>query len=239
VRQACTIGQVAGIPIEVQASWPPVFLFVTWSLADQFFPRLYPQQGAASYWIASGVASCLLFCSVLVHEFGHALVARGRGLTVYRVSLFFLGGLVEIDLDGSSAADEFWLALAGPALSLLLGVAFGASWLALGAGRGYLAAIAIYLALCNGLLAGFNLLPGFPLDGGRIVRACLWGLTGSRGRATRWAGWLGQGLGGITLILGTAGLLQGDALAGFWLVAVGVFLAVAARGVLRTTPVPR
>jgi Zn-dependent protease len=188
--------------------------------------------------VASGVASCLLFVSLLAHELGHAVVARARGLAVYRVSLFLLGGLVEIDLGGGSAADEFWLALAGPVLSLLLGAAFGLGWLALRTGHGYLEAIALYLALGNGLIALFNLIPGFPLDGGRILRASLWSLTGSEERATDWTSWLGQGLGGIVVLLGAAGLFQGAVFAGFWLAAFGVFLAVAARNVRRTVPWP-
>jgi Zn-dependent protease len=152
--------------------------------------------------------------------------------------LFLLGGLVEIDLGEGSAADEFWVTLAGPVSSLLGGAAFGAAWLALRASHGLPAAIALYLALGNGFLAWFNLFPGFPLDGGRIVRAWLWSLTGNQERATRWASWLGQGLGGIFLLLGAAGFRQGAVSAGFWLAAFGVFLAVAARDAPRTAPLP-
>ncbi len=230
MRRAVTIASVASIPVDVQASWVPVFLFVTWSLADGFFPRLDPGDSAALYWLVGSSASLLLFLCLLAHEFGHALVARQRGLTVYRVSLFFLGGVVEIDVDGGSATDELLMAGAGPIVSVLLGALFGGAWWSLNGADRLLAAINLYLALSNVLLAAFNLLPGFPLDGGRILRAALWYRLGDHARATRMAGFLGLVLGLVGVGAG-AGLCLGGQIApilALWIIAVGAFVAFAA-----------
>lgn len=224
MQRALTVARLADIPVDIQLSWPPVFLFVTWFLAETFFPRVYPRHSVESYWSLGLIASFLLFCSLLAHELGHAVVARRRGLVVYRVSLFVLGGLVELDLDDCIAADELLVALAGPAVSLVLGVSFAAMSLVARPGSLVFSGLVMYLASCNILLAGFNLLPGLPLDGGRVVRAGLWRLLGSQAQATSYARWLGQVLAGLSLVGGVALALSGSWMIGFWLAAVGVFL---------------
>jgi len=232
VRGAVTVCHVDSIPVDVQLTWPPVFVFVSWTLGDRFFPQLYPEWPSLAYWAAGLVASVLLFSSLLAHEFGHAFVARWRGLSVFRVSLFFLGGMAEIDVDDGTPGDEFWMALAGPAVSVLLAIGFCAIWLGTAAHHTYVGAIALYLGMSNGLLAAFNLLPGYPLDGGRILRSAFWQVSGDQCRATRWAGWFGQGIGGAGLVAGLVWLTSGDIFVGFWFVAVGGFLILAARGAL-------
>jgi len=232
VRGAVTVCHLDSIPVDVQATWPPVFFFVIWTLSDRFFPQLYPGWPSFGYWAIGLLSSVLLFGSLLAHEFGHAFVARWRGLSVFRVSLFFLGGVAEIDVDDGTASDEFWMALAGPAVSILLAAVFAGVWLGTAATQPYLSAVALYLGISNGLLAAFNLLPGYPLDGGRVLRSVLWRLCGDQGQATRWAGWCGQGIGGLGIIAGLIALGTHHLLAGFWLVGVAVFLVLAARGAL-------
>jgi Zn-dependent protease len=210
--------------VDIQVSWPPVFLFVAWFLAGAFFPRVYPGRALALYWLLGFVASFLLFASLLAHEFGHAVVARWRGLLVHRVSLFVLGGLVEIDFLDSGPDDELLVALAGPATSLAMGGIFAIFWLVARPLGFYVAGLATYLTFCNVLLAGFNLMPGLPLDGGRVLRAGLWRLLGCHDRATWWSHWLGQGLAGLGLLSGALLAVGGEVLAGVWIAAVGVFL---------------
>lgn len=235
MRGAVTVCHVVRIPVDVQITWPPVFLFVSWALADRFFPQLYPEWSTPGYWVAGLLSSSLLFGSLLAHEFGHAFVARWRGLSVVRISLFFLGGVAEIGVDDGKPGDEFWMALAGPAISILLAVGFVGAWLEMAATYQHLAAVALYLGISNGLLAAFNLLPGYPLDGGRLFRAALWQICGDQVRATRWASWLGQGMGAAGVLAGLTCLTFGDGLVGVWLVSVGAFLILAARGGIPAT----
>lgn len=232
MRGRLTVCRLAGIPIDIQASWIPVFVFVSWTLAARFFPLLFPGWPTISYWTVGIIGGLLLFFSLLAHELSHAVVARWRGMNVVRITFFFLGGVAEIDLDESDPGDEFWMALAGPAVSLLLAACFSSVWLLLGQYLPFVGAIAIYLAMSNVLLAGFNLLPGYPLDGGRVLRATLWQLTGNRDQATRWAGGLGQAFGTVGIIIGLFAILSGDMLTGLWFLIAGGFLVVTARGAL-------
>ncbi|MGH2458542.1 MAG: site-2 protease family protein [Chloroflexota bacterium] len=229
MRAGVTVCRLRGIPIDLQASWPPVFFFVAWTLAERFFPRIYPPWSLLGDWSLGLLSSGLLFGSLLAHEFGHALVARGRGLTVYRISLFLFGGVAEIDLDGGKALDEFWLASAGPAVSLALAIICLGLWLEAIGLDPHFRAIALYLGMSNGLLGAFNLLPGYPLDGGRILRSALWSIDGNLERATRYARWSGQVLGGAILLAGLAWLAQRSYVDGGWLAALGLFLILAAR----------
>lgn len=234
MRGAITVCRVACIPVEIQVSWPPVFLFVSWALAVRFFPRLYPEWSTSSHWMAGVLCSVLLFGSLLAHELGHALVARWRGLSVFRISLFFLGGIAEIGVDDGTPGDEFWMTLAGPATSVLLAVSFVGVGLAIAATDQRLGVVALYLGISNALLAAFNLLPGYPLDGGRLFRAVLWQIFGDRTRATRWASCLGLGIGVVGIVSGLVDVISGDALVGIWLAAVGAFLILAVRGRIST-----
>jgi len=234
MRGSVTVGRFDNVPIVLHASLLPVFALVSWTLAVRFFPFLFPNWSPARYWLVGVAGSLLVFGSVLMHELGHTFVARQRGLTVAGISLFFLGGIAEIDVDGGTAGDEFWMALAGPVVSLGLAGGFGGMWLSAGRTFPEIGAIALYLSVSNFLLAGFNLLPAYPLDGGRLVRSGLWRLCHDQCRATTWASWLGQFLGGTGMVAGLVWLLSGALLAGFWASAVGLFVLIAARGALPT-----
>ena len=229
MHRSWRIGSFLDVPIEVQISWPPVVVFVTWLLATRFFPQIIPDLDRWSAWTMGVIASALLFGSLLAHELAHAIVARRHGLEVTKISLFLLGGMAEIDVDHGTAGDEFWLSLAGPVLSLILGGIGVSIWLAFVGYAPLLAVVAGYLAISNALLAGFNLLPVFPLDGGRLVHAGLWRATGDWYRATRWASLLGQVGGALVLGIGIYAIAFGDGISGVWLAAVGGYLIVSAR----------
>lgn len=224
MRSAVTICRFIGIPIKVHFSFPPVFAFVTWLLVTRYFPALVPGLPLLDRWIAGLIGSLVLFGSLLAHEFGHAVVARRFGCEVRAVSLFFLGGVVEISAPDTTPDEEFFIALAGPATSLLLGLLDAAGWFVVGPQQVVLWVLFLYLALSNLLLGLFNLLPGYPLDGGRILRAGLWYFFGNRERAESWANWCGRGLGGLALASGVFLIAAGYFFDGFWVAVVGVFL---------------
>ena len=232
MRAAVTICRLRGIPIDIQASWPPVFLFVTWTLAERFFPQIYPPWSATEDWTLGLVSSSLLFGSLLAHEVGHALIARWRGLSVYRISLFLLGGVAEIGVDDGTASDELWIASAGPAISVILAFLCLALWIGANDLDPHFRALVLYLGISNGLLGAFNLLPGYPLDGGRILRSILWSIDGDPDRATRYARRCGQAVGGVLLLAGLAWLTRGGYVDGAWLAALGLFLVLAARNAI-------
>ncbi|MGH2459780.1 MAG: site-2 protease family protein, partial [Chloroflexota bacterium] len=179
------LGRIRGIEIAVNWSWLIIFALLTWSLALFFFPPLFPGWSTATYWIAGAISSLLLFVSVLLHELAHSLVAESEGIPVQSITLFVFGGVSNIEREPPTAMDEFRMAIAGPVTSLVIGVLCYLALIGFGAAlpvivRGILFAMALY----NVILGLFNLLPGFPLDGGRVFRAVVWGITGSFLEAT-------------------------------------------------------
>jgi Zn-dependent protease len=219
--------KVWGIPIVVHFSWFLVFGLVTWSLALGYFPPEYPGWAPGTYWLAGAVTSLAFFGSIVVHELGHSLIALRNGITIRRITLFIFGGLAQIEREPGAPGAEFRIAIAGPATSLGLAALFAGAWL-LGRRVPLVAAPAIWLARINFMVAVFNLIPGFPLDGGRILRAVVWRWTGSARRATRTASLAGElvafGLMGVGILRG----LGGDVLGGAWMVLIGWFLQNAA-----------
>lgn len=225
---ALRLGRVAGIPVGVHTSWFVALAVITLSLAQGFFPQAYPGWSETTYWIAGLVAALALFLSVLVHELSHAAVARSRGLAVESITLFIFGGVAHIRSEAEAPRDEFAIAVVGPIASVLIG---GLSWLAaraLGAADMPPRAILEYLGMVNLMLAIFNLLPGYPLDGGRVLRAILWAATGSVARATTWASYAGQTLGFVFIALGVVQMFAGQLLSGLWIAFIGWFLSNAA-----------
>jgi Zn-dependent protease len=246
--------RVAGIDIHLDTSLLVIFLLIAFTLGTGLFPRWHPDWSAALAWAAAAAAALLFFTSVLLHELAHALVARRHGIAVPRITLFIFGGMAQMEDEPATWRGEFWMALAGPALSVALGVscallavklagpgAIDAADIERSLGRiGVAPTLALWLAQVNLLLAVFNMLPGFPLDGGRVLRALLWGISGNLRLATRWAAGAGQLFAalligaGAAMILGRSVPLLGSGLVGgLWVGFIGAFLYNAARASYR------
>lgn len=228
-KNSITLGKIMGIPIGIHISWVLIFVLLTWSLAGGQFPRQYPHWPAGLYWLIGLAASLLLFASVLLHELGHSAVALRKGLPVRSITLFIFGGVAQISQEPASAGTEFLVAVAGPAVSLALTFLFGLVWLVIRPLSQPLGALSLYLTYINGSLAFFNLIPGFPLDGGRILRAALWAWQGDLRRATRVASFVGQGVAYLFIFIGLWQILSGRWLNGLWVAFIGWFLDNAAQ----------
>jgi Zn-dependent protease/CBS domain-containing protein len=196
---------------------------IAWSLALGYFPMAGESANSPTYWVLGAIAALLLFASVLVHELGHSFVARSRGLRVDNITLFIFGGVSNITRDASTAKDEFLISVVGPAISFVLAAAFWSigQLLPVGSAEG---AIAGYLASANLLLGLFNIVPGFPLDGGRVLRSALWALTGNMLRATQVATYVGQAIAYVLIGWGVLQVLGGDVFGGLWIGFIGWFL---------------
>jgi Zn-dependent protease/CBS domain-containing protein len=223
------VGRVAGIEVRVDSSWAVIALLITYSMYLRL-STLYPELsggGAVGLAILSAV---LFFGSVLVHELAHAVVSQARGIRVQDITLFLFGGATRARVESRGPGDEFLIALVGPLTSGILAGLFG---ILAGLGREVLSRPLVgtfgYLAWTNLLLAVFNLVPGFPLDGGRLLRSAIWKATGSLARATRIASVSGQGVGWLLVAAGVAWLLAGDLAGGIWFAFIGWFLVQAAR----------
>jgi Zn-dependent protease/CBS domain-containing protein len=223
------VGRIAGIQIAVHASWLIIVALLTASLATTFFPRAARGLSPGVYWLVGLGATLLLFASVLIHELGHSLVARARGLPVSSITLFIFGGVSNLEQEPRSPGEEFVVAAIGPALSLVVGGLLLALALLSGHGNLLLQSLLVYLGSANVLLGVFNLLPGFPLDGGRVLRAILWKITGSLQTATRWAARVGQGLAFLLILLGVWQFFMGNILTGIWIGFIGWFMLNAAQ----------
>jgi Zn-dependent protease/CBS domain-containing protein len=226
MRASLTFGKVFDIPIGVHSSWFVVFALVTWSLAAGYFPGEYPGWSTATYWLVGLVTSLLFFGSVVAHELGHAVVALREGVQVRGITLFVFGGVAQIGREPSTAGAEFRIAAAGPLVSLLLGL--GLSALGRSAGNTAWGASAVYLGRANLLLVGFNLIPGFPLDGGRMLRAVIWALGRDFRSATRVASLVGQGIAFLFILGGVLLMFGGQFFNGLWIAFIGWFLQSAA-----------
>ncbi|HEX3723264.1 MAG TPA: site-2 protease family protein [Nitrolancea sp.] len=222
------LGRIKGIEIGIHYSWLIIFALLTYSLAESFFPSIYGNWTTGQYWIIGLIASLLLFASVLAHELGHSFVAIAKGIPVHNITLFIFGGVASLSQDVEDAKSEFLIAIAGPAVSLLIAVvAFGGRYLTRGVNE-QLSAVFDYLMFANGLLVVFNLIPGFPLDGGRVFRSIVWGITNSMERATRIATTLGVIIGYLFIAVGVFVVFEGDLISGIWFGAIGWFLQTAA-----------
>ena len=235
------IGYALGIPIRVHASWFFVFFLVTWTLATGYLPDSLPGLAPERYWAMGGMAAVLLFLSVLLHELGHSYVALRYRIPIDRITLFIFGGVAHMRKEAPTPRAEFLIAAAGPAVSVVLGAAcLGFVELAepMQQQRGLrgLVILSTLLGAVNVQLGLFNLIPGFPLDGGRVLRAGLWALGKDFYRATKQASVVGLGFGVVFVLLGFA-LLVGSVMGGLpvsmasngsWIVLIGAFLFAAA-----------
>jgi Zn-dependent protease/predicted transcriptional regulator len=201
VRGSMSIGKILGIPIKLHLSWFLVALLLTFSLGGSYFPQRYPDWSTGLYWSIGAITAILLFVSVLLHELGHSVLALREKVPVKSITLFFFGGVAQIGGEPPSAGAEFRIAIAGPLTSLGLAGIFALSGNLL-ADYSTVAAPLAYLGRINVTLALFNMIPGFPLDGGRVLRAALWGLGGNMRSATRLASTLGRGIGYLFIAIG-------------------------------------
>jgi len=226
-RHAIPIGRILGISIDLDYSWFLVFGLMTWILAASYYPAEYKNWSVAEYWFIGAITAVMLFVSVLLHELGHSVVAKRYGIAVPRITLFIFGGVSEIATEPTSASAEFWIAAAGPAVSFALALIF---WelrpLLINAGT--LLALVKYLALLNFVLGVFNLVPGFPLDGGRVFRSILWGVTKDFKRSSAIATVSGRFFGFFFIFFGVWEAIGGNVLNGLWIAFIGWFLESAA-----------
>jgi Zn-dependent protease/CBS domain-containing protein len=229
MKGSIRIARIAGIDIAIHYTWFLIFILITWSLAAGYFPVQYPGWEAWVYWVTAVAAAVLLFISVLFHELAHSLVAKSRGLPVKGITLFLLGGISNLESEPEKPGLEFAIAIVGPLSSVLLAGIFKAVDFLGYAPAGPVKAVVDYMFMLNVLLAAFNILPGFPLDGGRVLRAIIWGATNDLKKATNIATVVGQVFGWIFIIGGVAiALWTGDFMGGIWIVLIGWFLNGAA-----------
>jgi Zn-dependent protease len=235
MKHSWKIGKIAGIEIHIDSSWFVIFILFTWALANSYYPQQYPDWPKGQYWLIGVFTSLLMFASVLFHELAHSLVAKAQGEEVRRITLFILGGVAQISEEPKKPWKELTMALVGPVSSMALAFGFFVMSFFLAGVSETLKASFFYLALINFILGLFNLLPGFPMDGGRVLRALIWQATGDVKKATSIASKAGQGVAFLLIFLGVFQILRGN-LGGFWLIFVGWFLHSAAiRGYQQVT----
>jgi Zn-dependent protease/CBS domain-containing protein len=219
---------IRGIPINVHVSWLVIYGLITWTLAVGYFPRALPDLPAAAYWANGLLAAFLLFVSVLLHELSHSLVAMAHGLSVRGITLHVFGGVSHLEDEPPSPRAEFLIAVVGPVTSFAIAAVL---WAISAAGLvqpAWAQAVVAYLVLVNVAVGVFNLVPGFPLDGGRLLRAALWKWKGTLGQATYIASRVGVAFAFVLMALGVWQIFGGAVLGGFWFILIGVFLRGAA-----------
>lgn len=227
------LGSIFGVKIGLHYSWLIIALLVTLSLVGQFY-AINPQWGSSVIWATAIITALLFFTTLLLHELSHAAVARSRGLPVKSITLFALGGVAQIEKEATDAKTEFWIAIVGPSTSILIGtacltLAWSLGWSSSAEPRTPLMAVLQWLGYINIALAVFNMIPGFPLDGGRVLRAIVWWITGDPARSTRIAARVGQLIAFGFIIWGIFRFFGGAGFGGLWLTLIGWFLLDAAR----------
>lgn len=230
--------RILGFPVSIDASWLIVLLLLTLSFAEQFptmlhqyFPADAPRLSATAYWAMGLFTALAFFGCILLHEFGHAVVARARGMHIGGITLFLFGGVAELQDEPESPGTEFLMAIAGPLVSAALAIGLWfAAVVAYHAGLPHtLVIVAGYLAVINGIVLLFNLVPAFPLDGGRVLRSILWGATGNLRASTRWASYAGRAFAWLLIFAGLMQFFAHNWVGGMWNVLIGMFLDGAAK----------
>jgi Zn-dependent protease/CBS domain-containing protein len=227
------LGRIAGISMGLHYSWFIIALLIVLSLV-QHFHAVAPQWSKAMGWMAAVVTSLLFFAALLLHELAHSLLAKARGLRVRAITLFALGGVSQIESEASDAKSEFWIAIAGPITSVVIGlVALGTAWLTGWQPRSEPAtpviSVLVWLGYINLMLAAFNMIPGYPLDGGRVLRAVIWWITSNADRSTKVAAEVGQFVAFMFILWGLIQFFSGVSFSGLWMAFIGWFLLDAAR----------
>ena len=223
--------KLLGFEVRIDLSWIFIAVLVAWSLSEGFFPHFYQDLSTKTYWMMGIIGALGLFASVIVHEFAHSLVARQFGMPMKGITLFIFGGVAEMGDEATSPKGEFFMAIVGPIISIILAALF--YWVAL-MGNESVWSIPIfgvlqYLGFINGILAGFNLLSAFPLDGGRVLRSILWAVKKNLKWATRISSNIGIGFGILLVVLGVLQVVRGNFVGGMWWVLIGMFLQGAAK----------
>jgi len=223
--------KVFGFEVGIDPSWAVLAILVAWSLSMGFFPARYEDLSVRTYWLMGIVGTLGLFFSIVFHEVSHSLVGRRYGIGMRGITLFMFGGVAEMGDEPPHPRAEFVMAVAGPLSSVFIGLIFYGIYLLFLDGRqpGPIAGVLMYLAMINGLLAAFNLLPAFPLDGGRMLRSALWGWKKDLRWATRIASRIGSGFAILLIVMGVFQFLWGNFIGGMWWFLIGMFLKGAAR----------
>jgi len=217
-------GKIAGIEVGIDWSWIPIFLVFTYLFATGTLDHFFPHWSNAAKWTAGAITSAIFFASLLAHELAHSFVARSKGLDVRGITLFFFGGVSNLGGEPRSAGDEFVIAVVGPLTSLVMGAVFGLGWVIIHPFSPGVAGVSAQLGVINATLAVFNMVPGFPLDGGRVLRSILWQRTRNLHQATHIASMAGEGVGYLLIGTGIVFLLFGSVLNGVYFFIVGLFL---------------
>ncbi len=228
LKNSLRLGKIFGIEIRLDYSWFIVFTLVTWSLSTHYFPMRYSAWTRSTYWIIGLATSLLFFISVLAHEISHSLVAKAKGIPVRGITLFIFGGAAQITEEPKRPRDEFAMALAGPATSIGVALFFLLIRFIFLSLNPMVAALATWLSGINLILALFNLIPGFPLDGGRVLRSIIWGATNNLMKATQIASLIGRGVAYLFIFLGIWMFFGGNWFNGLWIGFIGWFLNNAA-----------
>jgi Zn-dependent protease/predicted transcriptional regulator len=233
MRAQIKLGRIFGVEIGLHYSWFIIALLITFSLAGHF--RVHnPEWGESLSWTLAVITALLFFASIVVHELSHAAVAKSRGLPVRSITLFALGGVAQIEKEATDAKTEFWMGIVGPITSFLIGViclalALATGWKPSQFPSTPLPAMLMWLGYINVMLAVFNMIPGFPLDGGRVLRAIVWWINGDANRATKIAARVGQFVAFGFIVLGIWRFFGGAGIGGLWIAFIGWFLLVASR----------
>jgi len=234
VKGSLRIGRILGIPILINYTWFAIFVFMIITLALYYFPHYYPSWGQATYWGLGIATSLLFFASLVVHELAHSIVCIRNGIPVKSITLFIFGGVARISREAPRPTAELVMAMAGPLASVAIAAFFGGIWWLTRNTIEPVAAMASYLGLINAILAAFNMIPGYPLDGGRVFRSVMWWTIGNYKKATYIASLTGRGIGYLFIVGGIFVMFYfGYLVNGLWFAFIGWFLNNAALGSYR------
>ena len=234
MRGSIRIGRILGIPVTVNPSWFVILLFFVSVLATQAYPELFPRQDAWVHWLLALATALVFFFSMVLHELGHSVVARYFDIPVHSITLFLLGAVAQTGRESRRASHEFVMAAAGPAVSILVAGVFMVLWFVSGEGESTFSKICAVLWINNIGVGLFNMIPAYPMDGGRVLRSALWGLTGNYRRATRWASLVGRGFAllmmgfGVLVLVQAPGGFDFNPINGMMFILLGLFIYYAA-----------